>query len=126
MRVEVIVPPDFGRSVNGDIKPIIEADLKLLHEIMVEEFNAPKHGRQYRRPGGTRYTASAPGEPPAIRTGTLERSISEPIIHESSTSVVGEIEIDAPYADDLEYGRTRVAARPFVEPAIEELLRRTA
>src|SRR5262245_47156379 len=126
MKVEAVIMPEIKRSVIGDLKAIIEADLNALRAAMIQEFNEPKTGRQYRRPSGAKYTASAPGEPPAIRTGALERSISEPNVQESPGEVVGQIVIGADYAVGLEYGRARVAPRPFVIPAIEELLRRRA
>lgn len=125
MRVEIIVPPDFQRGVIEDIEQIMVTDAKELRKIMIEEFHRPKHGREYRRARGP-HRASAPGEPPAYDTGTLERSITEPHAHKLSTGVVVEVDIDAPYAAELEYGRAGIAARPFVEPAIEELIRRAA
>jgi hypothetical protein len=123
MRFEVIITPEFQRSVIRQMKPIIEKDLNELREIMFEEFQAPKSGREYRRPSGGVYRASAPGEPPAIRTGNLRDSISEPDVRETAPGVVGEIEITAPYALGLEEGRGRVAPRPFVIPAIDALLK---
>lgn len=126
MKIEVGVTAEIKRSIIGDLKPIIEADLNALRLAMIEEFNEPKTGRQYRRPSGGAYTASAPGEPPAIRTGALERSISDPDVQQTPNEVVGEIVIEAPYAIRLEEGDRRIRPRPFVIPAIEEILRRRA
>jgi hypothetical protein len=41
-------------------------------------------------------------------------------------ALVGTLEITAPYAGFLEHGTRRMAARPFIAPAIRELLRRRA
>jgi len=123
MRTEVIIAPEVRRGVIGDLKQIIEKDLTDLRETIFEEFEAPKTGRQYRRPGGGTYRASAPGEPPAIRTRYLRDSVTEPRVQEVSPGVVGQIEITAPYAEGLEEGTKRVAPRPFVIPAIDALLK---
>lgn len=124
MTFDVNITAAFDRAVASQVEPIMEKTLNELTEIIVEEFSEPKSGRIYRRPIGGFYRASAPGEPPAIRTGKLRDSISKPQVGRSGRSVVGRIVIAAPYAEGLERGRGLVAPRPFVAPAIEELLGR--
>src|SRR5215470_11245116 len=104
MNFEVIITPEFEHSVIRQAAPIIEGKLNTLRSILVEELESPKTGREYRRPQGGRYQASAPGEPPARRSGKLKRSISEPDIRESSGALIGQITISAPYAGFLEKG----------------------
>jgi hypothetical protein len=123
MNVKIVVGPGFNAAVERQMKRIILDKLNDVRNFMIEEFSQPKSGRIYRRPGGGSYQASAPGEPPAVRTGRLRDSISEPRIAHSGNTVAGEIRIRAPYAGRLEFGRG-IAARPFVIPAIEEILRR--
>jgi hypothetical protein len=124
VRFDVIITAEFERSVERQIKPIMERDLNEIRKIIHEEAVAPKSGREYRLPGGGRYRASAPGEPAARRTGALLASITEPNVRREGAAIVGEIRITAPYAVRLERGEPRLAPRPFARPAVEELLRR--
>lgn len=60
--------------------------------------------------------ASAPGEPPAMRTAELNASIH-------AVPDAGPLEADVvagtDYAVTLEYGGVNLAARPFMTPAVE-------
>jgi hypothetical protein len=95
----------------------------------------PKTGRIYKRrrkgKAGKRkgakafifHQASAPGESPATDWGTLIGSISvTPFVN----PLVGEIEISASYAAYLELGapRAHLEPRPFIKPAIEDVIKR--
>ena len=94
-----------------------------------------RSGRRYKIPGthrrqrdkvsgkmksGRYYTASAPGEPPAVRTGTYRNSW-QPSAHVVFGSYISRIETDVPYADWLENGTPggQMAARPHHD-AIKE------
>lgn len=102
---------DIGQIIRN-VAFAIEAEMKQL-------MTGPKSGRQYRR-GSRIHTASAPGEAPAVDTGFLINSIQTTI--KSDTEAV--IEIPAEYAEGLEFGTSKVAARPFVRPAITGVLKR--
>lgn len=81
----------------------------------------PKHGRFY----GT-HRASAPGEAPAILTGTLIGSIGQPVIRDFT----GSMNVSAPYARYLEEGTPRILPRPYAEVSargvVSELNRESA
>jgi len=68
----------------------------------------PRSGRVYRL-GGRPHRASAPGEPPADRSGRLMRSL---------VVVADRLASTAPYARYLEHGTARMAPRPFIGPAL--------
>ena len=75
-------------------------------------------GRTYRKPAtrAATYTASAPGEPPALRTGNLRRSwrplpYSE-MVGADKVYTPG-IRTDVVYAPYLQDGTAKMAARPF-------------
>lgn len=74
-----------------------------------------KTGRIYRI-GKVEHQASAPGEPPATDTGALVNSIGservKPMLHR--------VNVHAEYAAYLEYGTSRMAPRPFLQPSFEE------
>lgn len=58
---------------------------------------------------------SAPGDAPAVDTGNLANSISTERVNEAEWH----LNVDAAYAEVLEYGTKKMAARPFVLPAVE-------
>ena len=61
---------------------------------------------------------SAPGEPPAVVTGTLRASITHRL-EEEDGDTVGYVGTNVEYAPYLEFGTSRMAARPFMFPALE-------
>lgn len=82
-------------------------------------FGTGKAGRTYVR-GGVTHTASAPGSPPAIDTGKLMNAIYvKPMGRLRKAISTGDTE----YAAALEYGTTKMAARPFMRPMARELER---
>lgn len=78
----------------------------------------PKTGLPYSRPGGTVHIASAPGEAPAVDTGTLINSLA---IQHDDFGLSAEIGVfgDPYYAGFLEKGTSRMEARPYIKPAAE-------
>lgn len=72
-----------------------------------------------RRPGSGKiygkHQASAPGEPPATDTGNLRSNTNaDPNIREEGDDLVGRVVSNAEYAQALETGTERMAARPFM------------
>ncbi|GAB4528770.1 MAG: hypothetical protein OHK0046_48040 [Anaerolineae bacterium] len=64
---------------------------------------------------------SAPGDPPGVDTGTLKNSIR------ARRRVMGKewvVEVGATYGVHLEYGTVHMAARPFMLPAFQTIVRR--
>lgn len=79
-------------------------------------FRAPKTGRIYYY-NGRRYQASAPGEPPAIRSGDLYRNVS-PIFSQGGLQArIDPSQNDIFYAPWLEEGTTRMEPRPYLNRA---------
>ena len=74
-------------------------------------------------------TRSAPGQPPAVDTGTLRNSVqSKPqyIAGTGMTSIVltglvAGVNKDARIPRWLEYGTSRMKARPFIAPSLEAI-----
>jgi phage gpG-like protein len=60
---------------------------------------------------------STPGEPPAVVTGTLKRSLTHEYIKDSR-GFCGVVGTNVEYASGLEFGTFRIAARPFMRPAL--------
>lgn len=82
---------------------------------------------QYKRNlrGGQLYQASAPFEPPAVRTGTLRRSFTHRVQEQPNgkgIKVLAVLETRNKYAAYLEYGTNKMAPRPYVEPIKQEAI----
>jgi len=81
--------------------------------------NKPKTGRRYRLPsGGGFYTASAPGEAPAVRTGDLEESYEIRVSKRNNRAFVG---TKLKYGFFLERGTRKFKKRPHIKPGFEEV-----
>jgi len=107
---------------DGAQKNVSEAARVLQGEVR-KKLRGPRSGRTYPVPDTQQtYTASAPGEPPARRTGELARSYQthEPM----SGTPEAYVGTDSPYALPLEKGTRRMAARPHFRPAAKENLQR--
>lgn len=93
----------------------------------LEVLKGQRSGRVYRKPfSKATYTASAPGEPPARRTGNLRMHWNGQVKSENTSSggvaIVAELESQEPYAGYLENGTSKMAPRPFVDKIKEEAM----
>ena len=95
-----------------------------LRNAALQVLRGQRNGRIYKRPhSSSTYTASAPGEPPAVRTGGLRVSWHSQAKSEKSGSTVTvrpAIWTDKEYAPILQEGTHKMAPRPFEEPIIEQ------
>lgn len=93
----------------------------------LEVLKGKRSGRVYRKPySRSNYTASAPGEPPARRTGNLRLHWNGQVKSvggaQGGVSIVAELESKEHYAGYPEYGTSKMAARPFKEKITEKSL----
>ncbi len=98
-----------------------------LRNAELEVLKGQRSGRVYRKPHSkASYTASAPGEPPARRTGNLRLHWNGKVIKERTSggglNITAELESQEPYAGILEHGSRRMAPRPFVEKIKEKAM----
>ena len=78
--------------------------------------SGPKSGRVYQKYNPRRtHTASAPGQPPASDTGNLVSQIM--VRKETADNIL--VESNALYSSFLEFGTSKMLARPFLFPATE-------
>ena len=63
------------------------------------------------------HKASAAGEPPATDTGFLVNNI---FLNVDTDGLGASVESRADYSSFLEFGTSKMAARPFMQPALEE------
>ena len=83
-----------------------------------------RSGRTYRVPGTKRfYTASAPGEPPAVRTGAFRGSWKRRVVKEGNVvKAITESDLRTGkylLGNLLEEGTRRTAARPYKQKVID-------
>jgi HK97 gp10 family phage protein len=72
---------------------------------------------------GTGGEHSRPGEPPHKETGELQASVGH-VVQAEPLEIKLRLYADAPYAAYLEFGTSRMRARPFLRPALHRLLPR--
>ena len=99
-------------------KAVLGTALELQRNVVKSVQHGPASGRVYRKYNPSRvHRASAPGQAPMSDTGRLASSITfdqdGPL-----TATVGSV---VAYAVYLEYGTSRMAARPFFRPAVETI-----
>jgi hypothetical protein len=80
--------------------------MKPLAELMLEEVRMNWSGRVPPR--------STPGNPPAIDTGLLDRTMNIRPVKDGYSTIARQ-----DYSEHLEYGTYKMAARPFMLPAFE-------
>ena len=94
----------------------------------LEVLKGQRSGRKYRKPEtkSARYTASAPGEAPARRSGNLRMHWNGQVKSAGKSTggiqIIAELESQEKYAGYLDKGTGKMAARPFVERIKEKAM----
>ncbi len=107
------------REVEDELRARLDAAPGALRRAAADVLTGARSGRYYATAGGG-YRASAPGEPPARRTGAYERSWSAlpPAEQRLANGVRFTVRLTTSLperARRLEYGGGGVAARPHME-----------
>lgn len=93
-----------------------------LRNAVLNVLRGQRSGRVYKKPrSNATYTASAPGEPPAVRTGMLRMSWGMKAVGDGKGTYTAGIYSDVPYAEKLDEGTPHgyIKPRPFKEKTIE-------
>lgn len=98
-----------------------------LRNAELEVLRGQRSGRVYKKPhSNTTYTASAPGEPPARRTGNLRLhwngQVKGGVSSGTSASMTLSLESQEYYSGYLEDGTSRMAPRPFKDRITEKAM----
>lgn len=105
----------FGAAYEGELKKLtVTISSAVQREAIRSIQKGPKTGRVYKRKGGKTHQASAPGEPPATDTGDLVKSIKRII-----NGPVAGVGTSMQHGKHLEFGTSKVKARPWLFPALE-------
>ena len=107
------------KDYTSDMKQLVGRAANLVRNTAVTSINqGAKSGVVYEKYNPRRtHRASAPGEPPATDTGYLVSNIFTNIDTDGLGASVGS---RAEYSSYLEIGTQKMAARPFLQPALEE------
>lgn len=113
-------------EVNWKVKARGVRAVNALRNAELRVLKGQRSGRVYRKPytKHATYTASAPGEAPARRTGNLRLHWNGEVKSENNAGggidVTISLESQEGYAGFLEYGTPRMAPRPFAERIKQE------
>lgn len=107
--------PDYAKQFPEAALKIAEETVKEIEKTIQSGMRQAGGGRTYTR-GGRIHTASAPGQFPAIDTGALAGSMQYQIARGTYTI---RLYSEDPKALYLEYGTSKMLARPFLTPATE-------
>ena len=96
-----------------------------LRNAELEVLKGQRSGRVYKKPySRATYTASAPGEPPARRSGALRLNwygdVKGGNIGSGGTQIVAALESEQHYAGYLENGTSKMAPRPYKDRIREQ------
>ena len=104
------------RQYTADAKALVATAGYLVRNTAVVSINqGAKSGVIYNR-GGKTSRRSAAGEPPATDTGFLVNNI---FLKFDADKLGVSVESRASYSLALEFGTSKMAARPFLQPALE-------
>ena len=121
-----IAVDDTVKKVNREAASRGVRAVNAIRNAELEVLSGKRSGRVYRKPHTkSHYTASAPGEPPARRTGNLRLNWNVTVESSSTGSglrVTAVLESQERYSTYLENGTRRMAPRPFKQPISEKAM----
>jgi hypothetical protein len=121
-----IAVDDTVKKVNREAASRGVRAVNAIRNAELEVLRGKRSGRVYRKPHTkSHYTASAPGEPPARRTGNLRLNWNGTVESSSTGSglrVTAVLESQERYSTYLENGTRRMAPRPFKQPISEKAM----
>lgn len=119
-----------AKEITADVNlQVLSRGVRAVNELRnaeLEVLKGQRSGKVYRKPFTKKatYTASAPGEPPARRTGNLRLhwngDVKGGMTARGGASITVELESGEHYAGYLEDGTTKMAPRPFKNKIIEK------
>lgn len=112
--------PALMRKVDSTSKGRMLESVIAVRNTVLETLAGSRRGRTYRVPGTRRtYTASAPGQPPAVATAELRQSIKGTVKGEGK-EMVGTVGTDKIQGLMTEFGTRNMAARPWLRVSLEK------
>lgn len=107
-------------SINQSASRKMSAAVNEVRNTVMETLSGSRSGQTYYVPGTHRsYTASAPGEPPAVATSELRQSVST-LIESEVGGIVGKVGTDKIQGKMTEFGTRHMAPRPWLRKSFEK------
>lgn len=112
--------PGLDGLIRDEARGILrDVTIRMADRMKVKHADSKPTGNVYPRGGDSFHRASAPGQPPAVDTGNLLGSIQAEF---SERELAGEITLNL-YGWLLDQGTERVAARPWIMPSLDEVMK---
>lgn len=112
--------PEAKKKIKEDAYARMVKAVNAVRNETLVTLSGNRSGRTYFVPGTMRtYTASSPGEPPAVATGQLRQSVRTQVDN-SSSMIIGYVGSTLIYAPCLEFGTRKMAARPWLKKSFEK------
>lgn len=112
----------YGAVASAEVKSAIQKTAINIHSDAVKSVSGSGSGILYTRGPGRNlsatHRASKPGDPPAKDTGNLASSLVWKM--DGDSALVGSTIRNPAYPLWLEFGTRRMAARPFLQPAMQK------
>jgi HK97 gp10 family phage protein len=121
MSIKIVsrIPEAKAKIKDEAFQRMVKAVNAVRNETLVT-LSGNRSGRTYFVPGTMKtYTASSPGEPPAVATGQLRQSIKTSI-EQVGLNIIGYIGSGIVYAPCLEFGTKKMSPRPWLKPSFEK------
>jgi len=112
--------PAVMKAIDKAAKDRMQEAVQAVRNQALETLSGSRSGRTYKVPGTSRtYTASSPGEPPAVATAELRQNIKTAVEPEGKM-IVGMVGTDKIQGKMTEFGTKNMAARPWLRPSFEK------
>ena len=105
------------KDYEGSLRALVGRAGNLVRNTAVQSINQGSRSGAFYTRGGKTGQRSAAGEPPKTDEGILAGSI---VIDIDPDGLGANVESRADYSEALEFGTSKMAARPFMQPALEE------
>ena len=127
MKAKVNFKPDlYLRRVRDEVSRALTRQIVLVQRGLVEMLSREGSGVTYRggrRGKGMERTRSAPGEPPAVDTGALRRSVQVAVPSRRDTPTMVSVRLTdiLSYGGMHELGTKTTAKRPWIKPTLDPM-----
>ncbi len=104
----------YDRQIQRRVQRATDMVWRIAHQKrpMISKTQMKAEGRAY-RVSDPNAKAGVP-----VRTGALQASVQQKVYRTKLMSYIGEVWTNSPYAAFIEYGTSKMLARPFMRPAI--------
>ena len=107
---------EFERVVRKNVEQLVGTAAIILQTRMKQQLSHRGAGTWYK---GNPAPSSAPGQPPAVQTGNLRRSVQVDLSQQRAPNPTARVGTGIKYGFFLEFGTKHIAPRPWARPSVE-------